>query len=676
MYLKSFFLLQLTIASWANTIDVIRDYFLFKEVTTLAGFSCAEFENDYQMIKVLNDVGISVSIKQIESNVNISQALQTDYWKIGVLIDLRCPLADKNIRKIFDEVKSIYLIIQGSTYISIVVIPRTGGTREKPASASFLFQHLHQWLILENSMDHITKLVNDSTFSIITDFVISLPRDDDYVLYDVYNHCKHCGGSLNIIPFGVWTRNDGLNITLLENKFSRRRNFHRLHAKCGGLVIPQNITRKLEDFLTEKTTNSEDNWAKFGYALMVHVAYMFNYTLDVLGLMHWDANKYNGPLFTGFQDGSIDIGYFPSVITQQRIDIADAILQVFPARIKLFVGFPNDNNRQLSSRVAFFQTMIFGLIIYNCYSAAIVSSRLNNVPIERMNDSLMSLARSGFELATHNTLTFHIILSVKSLIFIGNNYTGCIEICVYNIRGEFSQENHGWQMFRHKNGHKIDRCLQDVVCYLCISDYPIPEGEHVQFKKYWDAIPDEKKFLPVREGIRRIMTPGFAYHTDPNNAYPLIERWFTNEMISQLTEVHLLQPSALSLWSAKYGQFREVAKIGLIRLYTAGIRKREILRWVARKPFYNEIGQSISSVSIIEIAPIIILLLFGVVLSIVICILENIVYWKLQAKQQIVQVSKQKKYYNNKVVMKKIGIIQTFNGMRNEALQHKNLYVD
>lgn len=99
-----------------------------------------------------------------------------------------------------------------------------------------MFKHLHQWLILDDSVYHAIPLLNDSTFSIITDFVISLPRNDNYAFYDVYNPCKHCGGSLGITQLGVWTKDDGLNITPLENKFSRRRNYHQLKVKCAGIV--------------------------------------------------------------------------------------------------------------------------------------------------------------------------------------------------------------------------------------------------------------------------------------------------------------------------------------------------------------------------------------------------------------------------------------------------------
>ena len=66
-----------------------------------------------------------------------------------------------------------------------------------------MFGHLHQWLILGKNLEHTVRLLNDSTFSITTDFVISLPRDDAYVLYDIYNHCKHCGGPLSVTNFGT-----------------------------------------------------------------------------------------------------------------------------------------------------------------------------------------------------------------------------------------------------------------------------------------------------------------------------------------------------------------------------------------------------------------------------------------------------------------------------------------
>ncbi|XP_076664881.1 ionotropic receptor 75a-like isoform X3 [Andrena cerasifolii] len=597
MHLQGILCLQLIVASWATSIDVIHDYMLFKKITRVVGFSCGGYENDQQIIRAYNDAGILVSTETLGPNIDIQRSLRTDYWNLGVFVDLRCPVVDKDIVNIFDE-----------------------------ASRYYMFGHLHQWLILGRNMEHTVRLLNDSTFSITTDFVISLPRDDGYILYDIYNHCKHCGGSLSITNFGTWDRETGLNVTLLESKFSRRRDFQRIKVKCAGVIVKRPVDQDLIEYLNERNAVLEDNWAKFGYSLLVNVAYMYNFSLETIELNHWPPNDENGPLMSGLRDQLFDLGYYPSLLTHERLDWCDVTLQVWPARTcfmfrtlpsqevdmniifrplekkvwymfcvlllvmvlvlriifksekqshydeTVFViigamcqqGLPFEKNK-LSSRVAFLQTFIFGILLYNCYSAAIVSSRLNSGQTNKMNDSLASLIRSGMKLGAYKNIFFNILLSSKTA---------------------------------------------DV-------EY---------FREYWDTIPEEAKFQPLMEGIRGIMNSGFAYHADPVIVYPVIERMFTNDMISQLTEVHLLQRSALGLWSAPHGHFQEIVKIGLIRTYTAGIRSRELLRWSSRKPYYNKIKQEASSVTIIETMPILLLLIFGMVVSLVICILEHIVF--------------------------------------------------
>lgn len=87
--------------------------------------------------------------------------------------------------------------------------------------------------------------------------------------------------------------------------------------------------------------------------------------------------------------------------------------------------------------------------------------------------------------------------------------------------------------------------------------------EEIQyFKKYWEKIPEEKKFFSIQDGLKKMTTAKFAYHTDPINVYPFIERVFDKQMICQLTEIHLLRPSSLGLWSMRHSQFQEITKIG------------------------------------------------------------------------------------------------------------------
>lgn len=105
-----------------------------------------------------------------------------------------------------------------------------------------MYDHLHQWLILGNNMSHTVQLLNDSVFSITTDITIAISNNNDYFLYDVYNHCKSCGSLINITELGTWTGQDGLQITLRTDKFPRRWNYHKMRIKIAGLV---SISKKI-----------------------------------------------------------------------------------------------------------------------------------------------------------------------------------------------------------------------------------------------------------------------------------------------------------------------------------------------------------------------------------------------------------------------------------------------
>ncbi|XP_076766933.1 ionotropic receptor 75a [Xylocopa sonorina] len=619
MHFRNLFSLQLIVASYAYNTDIIRDYFSFKNVTRVAGFSCGEIEDDIRLIKLLNNVGIAVSINQLASTIDVPRFLQSNYSNLGVFLDLQCWIADEDDVKLFNETTSHYI-----------------------------FDHLHQWLILDNNMDHTIQLLNEDAFSITTDIVIAVPRDDDYILYDVYNHCKRCGGLLNITEIGTWSRNDELRITLKTDKFSRRWNYHGMKIRIAGYdgsvfrnryvfeVVAKPKGQDLIEYLQEKNSIQIDNWGKFGYSIMMRIAEMFNFTLEVIELNHWGKNDSNGPLMAGLGQDIYDIGFYPSILTLERLKFADVILQIFPARtcflfrtvpsvnidmngifrpfvknvwymilllaiiiifalwtvLKLESNVPHSDygttvliaiaaicqqglpffGNKVSSRVVFFQTMIFGLLVYNYYSAAVVSSRLNT-PLDKMNDSLYSLIKSGMKIAAYKTVYFNVLL------------------------------------------HS-----------------PSPDVQY--FKKHWDTIPEEKRFCSMQEGIQAITKPGFAYHADPMNAYPFIERIFDRQMICQLTEVHLLRPSTLGLWSSRGSHFNEIIKIGLIRISTSGIRKREVIRWNYRKPYCNKDKLYVSTVTIHEAMPVILLLFFGTMLSVIIYFIENIVFRMLQKKRE------------------------------------------
>lgn len=99
-----------------------------------------------------------------------------------------------------------------------------------------MYDYSYVWLIFGNNLSHSLQSLNDSGFSIVTDFAILLSNETDYVLYDVYNLCKMRGGVLNVTWLGSWREDDGLAINLTGSRINRRRNFNRLRAKAAGIV--------------------------------------------------------------------------------------------------------------------------------------------------------------------------------------------------------------------------------------------------------------------------------------------------------------------------------------------------------------------------------------------------------------------------------------------------------
>ncbi|KYN18293.1 Glutamate receptor [Trachymyrmex cornetzi] len=598
---RVFFLQTFIIIVYAQTSQIIRDYFVYKNVTRVVGFSCGDVDAKFYKTHTQTDVGMSTAIKPAGSQIDIPRYLDTDRT-MGVFVDIRCP--NQNVSGIFNE-----------------------GTTHR------MYDYSYAWLIFGSNLNDSLQSLNDSGFSIVTDFAILLPNDSDYVLYDVYNHCKMRGGVLNVTWLGSWRENEGLTIKLTDSRINRRRDYHGMRAKAAGIVLhrPENVS--LIDYLEGDSLEVMDNWPKFGHTLLSHVANMFNFTMDLIEIDHWEKNDSNGPLMGTLKRDDADLGYYPSILTIERYGYARVIFPQWPTRtcfmfrtipatkmkpwiiLKPFAadtwysiilivvitililscilkleraddygcsisaliavaalcqqGFPSLSN-QSASRIALIQITVFGLLVYNYYGAAIVSARLNE-PLQKMNDSLYSLAHSKMQMAAEKNVFFNFLL---------------------------------------RN--------------------PRPDVQY--FRPFWNAIPESKRFISLEEGVEGIKRGGFAYHADPDDIYPSIELAFDKQMICQLTEVHLLK-SELGLWSNLKSHFHEISKIALLRINTSGLRRREIRRRSARKPYCPSDEIFVSSVTIYEAAPILFLLLFGMIISLIVFGIEYFVFYTMNSKQ-------------------------------------------
>ncbi|CAD1469411.1 unnamed protein product, partial [Heterotrigona itama] len=644
MYAVLLILLQFVLISNAQDHVFVRDYFVYKKVRNVVGFSCGDtigkltlsfikelcninshknsmvwtnncyrvkltfirfyiyvtvrYTGDFNLVKTLSTTGIFTIMREPSVKIDFRRFMRSETWTVGVVIDLRCQ--NETAVRIFAE-----------------------------SSKYRMYDYSYNWLVLGSNYNQSVPILNDTAYNIVTDVALAISNRNGYDLYDVFNHCKYRGGSLNITQLGTWYPESGLKILLTQPLINRRANMHGMRLKISGVIQYRPKDMRLEDYMQDINTRSLDSMHKFVHAMILHIGDLFNFSVHASEIIYWDRHSVHGLIFEFLRSNYIDFASNPRIMVSERLDYATLIGAAWPIRpcfmllststnkikleiflkpftrqtwyvfaafglfsifvmkiimnredigkrekysgaVVLSVGILSQQGanflpKRLPSRIALFQITIHSWIMYNYYSASIVSARLSE-PLDMMEDSVTVLADSNIRIAAE---------AVPYL-----NYF------LYRLNWE--------------------------------SDY--------FRKKRWDPLPESKRYLSIEEGIKQVGQGILAYHTDPNTAYPYVERMFDSNKICVLTEIHLFKQSVMGMYASHNGQFIEIAKIGLIKMFNTGLRNRQIKRWSSRKPQCQPDTLSTRSITIYETAPALILLAFGILVAVIICIVENIVY--------------------------------------------------
>ncbi|KAL0105244.1 hypothetical protein PUN28_016714 [Cardiocondyla obscurior] len=611
MYTVFFFvILKFTCNVDAKDSDFIRNYFVNKAVRNVVGFSCGDFTSDFYFLKSLSRAGIFTIIRRHDTDINIRRFLSTDVWSLGVVVDLRCN--NKSAVTIFAE-----------------------------SSKYRMYDYSYHWLVLGSKLNSSVLFLNDSAYGITTDLTLAITNGSGYDLYDVYNHCKYRGGALNVTRMGSW-QPGGLVITLTQPLIERRANMHGMTLKMSGVIQYRPKNMRLEDYMQDINTRSLDSMHKFVYAMISHTADLFNFSVHASEIIYWDRHSVHGLIFEILQANYIDFGSNPRIMVSERLDYATLVGAAWPIRpcfmllstpsndIKLEIFFKpfaietwylnaifivffifvmrlimkheeeskeekysgavvltigitaqqgaNFFPEHIPGRIALLQIVIFNWLMYNYYSASIVSARLSE-PLDMMEDDVTVLADSDLKIAA------------------------------------------------------------EAVPYLNYFLYKLSSESNYFRKKRWDPLPEAKRYLPIEEGMKQVSEGTLAYHTDPNTAYPYIEKTFEPNKICALTEIHLFKQSVMGMYASRNGQFTELAKIGLFKMFNTGLRDRQIKYWSSRKPQCQLDTLSTRSISIYETAPALLLLVFGVLSGSMICVVENLVYYRFTKEEIISRLS-------------------------------------
>ncbi|XP_051157046.1 ionotropic receptor 75a-like isoform X2 [Leptopilina boulardi] len=290
--MRFFLLLSLLLVKKIRTDEnkIIIDYFIYKKVSSVVGFHCNWEKNAVQLIKLFNTYGITAMVINWNASISVSKLFNNLHWKLGGFVDMRCR-QENDIKYLFKE-----------------------------ASKEELFKNLNTWLVLSKNLTQALKVVNDTSFSITTDFMIGILDYKKILFYDVYNHCKYRGGILNVSFAGNWNKNIGLNISITKESISRRWNFHGMILKMTGLINYRPKDKQLAEYLQDYSTKTLDTIGKFGYALWLHVSEIFNFTIEAGEFTEWMPNDTNGPMISALGRREIDLAGIPASVTDDRLN--------------------------------------------------------------------------------------------------------------------------------------------------------------------------------------------------------------------------------------------------------------------------------------------------------------------------------------------------------------------
>ncbi|XP_044744950.1 glutamate receptor ionotropic, delta-1-like isoform X3 [Coccinella septempunctata] len=131
-------------------------------------------------------------------------------------------------------------------------------------------------------------------------------------------------------------------------------------------------------------------------------------------------------------------------------------------------------------------------------------------------------------------------------------------------------------------------------------------------------------FLSPQEGLKLVSRGGYAFNVELATAYPIIDKTFQEDIICELKEVQLMR--ALQMFSSfqKGSSFRKSISVRLQRLAEVGILDREKKHWLPRKPVcLNKLNSSKFTVGLRDLYPAFVMLSVGLVTTYIIYLIEK-----------------------------------------------------
>ncbi|XP_069698811.1 uncharacterized protein [Periplaneta americana] len=469
-----------------------------------------------------------------------------------------------------------------------------------------------------------------------------------FVLVETYKHAPHL--KLVKAVVGEWSRDCGMLARASLVRFTRRVNMQGTLLRAGMVVTTNDSLLHLRDTVNRHI----DTIQKVNYNLFYIVADMINASVDMKVLDTWGYNV-NGSwdgLVGYLERGEVDIGASPLFVTKSRLLVLTYTFAATPAKFAFlfrqpplsFVNnvfaLPFSGSVWLASMalmVVMCVTLRFALRWEYCQRAFYPFNP--DDPLSKYqrtvtwSDMMLlcagSISEQGIE---HEARAISgriiTILLLVAIIFLYTSYSACIVALLQSSTSSIRSLHDLVQSGLSLGAHDI---IYNRYYFQEVND-PDPVRRAVCAKLTPQGGPDH--FMTLEEGVGRVRKGQFAFHMELGMGYKIIwDTFLEAEKCNLQSIVYLIEIPYPHIAMSKKTPYKEVVRVSYRKLHEVGLQVRENLRFYHGKPKCENSGSNFMSVGIVDFYPALLVVTYGVLLSITVLMLEIFVH-----KRQVIRL--------------------------------------
>ncbi|XP_050353693.1 ionotropic receptor 75a-like [Nymphalis io] len=480
------------------------------------------------------------------------------------------------------------------------------------------FSNWYKWVIVAETVPDFIKTVRyDADILLLKPSTIETIKKDDgdiYYIDDVYIHPRD---GIFLHPWGRWNLLNGLHILHETERIIRRQNLKKYPLKIAtplGSYSVDSYNGTFLEYLMDNSIRERDSGVRSGYTSSALIIEILNATEIIVPTMLWSTEVNNSSMMLELKYGSSELGGGVLRMMPERFAKLDYVISIWP----FHVGFTYLAERESSSNM--FLEPFTPTVWWCCLCLLIILALAQRVTaktaMEKEGAYVATLATylqqdaSAVPEGISGRWTF-LVLSISAML-IHAYYTSAI------VSALMSAGRSGPDSLRTLGDSKYSIASEDYdyMRYLMFDVETNREDlEYLKKKKL-----TSKFYQDIHKGVRLIQEGQMAFHTEYNQLYPHLKT-FTDDQLCKLQYVDTIPEILTWVTTTKHGQWTDVFRIAGAWLHETGLARRLISR-LRIKPPPCRASLLAERVNIDDIAPVLVLTLTGVAVSILLLGIE------------------------------------------------------